>query len=129
PVNGFDECRVAGQRGDFRVEIAHHADTRRRGSDDDFGSPKDLDEVTDEWNSLALIAGVEVHLPAAGLGLRKVHRMAQTLQQQRSGDTHVGKQRIVEAGNEERNLHRPLLSMISYDGHSTETVRRLTPGA
>ena len=58
-----------------------------------------------QWDRLALIARVEVHLPAAGLRLGKVHRETQPLQQPGGGDADIGKQGIVEAGNEKGNSH------------------------
>ncbi|MGO8948202.1 MAG: hypothetical protein ACLQUY_11175 [Ktedonobacterales bacterium] len=46
-----------------------------------------------------------MHLPAAGLLERKIHLDSQTLEQANQTDAHLGKQRIIEAGDEKCDAH------------------------
>src|SRR5579859_2820623 len=62
-----DQALVAAERRHLRVEVAHHADTRGRRRDNHLSIAEDLDEVTDQWDRLTLVASIVVHLSAAGL--------------------------------------------------------------
>jgi hypothetical protein len=52
-------------------------------------------------DGLTLIAGVEVHLTAAGLFEREIDRVAQPLQQPHHRTPGLGENRIVETGDEQ----------------------------
>src|SRR6266849_1007862 len=47
----------------------------------------------------------------------------------RGGNADIGKQGIVEAGDEERNPHWLLLPMNLHNGHRAQTLCRLIPGS
>src|SRR5947209_8049851 len=109
--NGFDQRLVAGEHGGSRIEVTYHTNTGRRRRDNDLGLLEYLDEVAKQLDGLALIAGVIMHLPAARLCLGKVHSEVQSLQQSRGGNADLGKERVVEASDEERDSHRLILSI------------------
>jgi hypothetical protein len=48
-----------------------------------------------------MVAGVVVHLAAAGLGEREVDGVAEALEEARDGDPGPGKERVVVTGDEE----------------------------
>jgi hypothetical protein len=75
------------------------------------------DEALQEGEGLALIAGVVVHLAAAGLAGREVDGVAEALEDAHDGLAGAGKERVVIAGDEERdaqvqNLQAPLENSI-----------------
>jgi hypothetical protein len=91
---GFEICnqrRITGIRGSFEVELAHHPNTRGRGSDDDLGVAKDLDKVPNKRQSLTLVAGVVVHLAAARLIYGEIDRVSEALQQPHHGTARLWK--------------------------------------
>src|SRR5215210_6475805 len=61
------ETFVVCEAGCHRVELTYHADAGARGRHDRLIVFEGLDEAPDERYRLALVAGVEVHLAAAGL--------------------------------------------------------------
>ncbi len=61
------------------------------------------DEAREQRQRLGLIAGVPVHLAAAGLASRKVHRVAEPFQHAHYCLAGVREQRVVIASNKKRN--------------------------
>ena len=61
--------------------------------------------MTHQWQRLALVAGVDVHLPAAGLLRREDHLVTQPLQQRHRRLAHLREQRVAKAGHEQRDPH------------------------
>ena len=66
---------------DLGVDLVDHAHARGRGRDDHLGIAEDLDEVPDQRDRFALVAGVVVHLPATGLVHREVDRVPEPFEQ------------------------------------------------
>src|SRR4051812_15140287 len=54
---------------------------------------------------LALVAAVAVHLPAAGLVEWKLDLVPESFEERDDGTSGRGKERVVEAGEEERDPH------------------------
>ena len=82
-----------------------HADARGGGRDHHLGVMEDLHEATNERDGLALVAGVEVHLAAAGLLAPELDGVAQPLQHLNGGTAGLRKQRVVEAGDKQCDAH------------------------
>ncbi len=74
------EPKVARQRGESRVVVVDHGHARGRGGHDDLGVPECRHEVADQWDDIAPVAAVEVHLAAAGLRLREIHLVTEALE-------------------------------------------------
>ena len=72
------------------------------------------DEVPNEWDRLSLVAGVVMHLTAAGLRARKVHVVPEPFQQAHDCLAGVGKEGVVETGDEQGEPHsaRKVLSGV-----------------
>ena len=70
---------------------------------------------------LAAVAGVEVHLAAAGLLETKLDRVAETLQHAHDGLPGSGEERVVIAGDEEGYAHG------EADASPVEVERRRAP--
>src|SRR3712207_3038713 len=74
------EFPIPRELGGHGVELAYHADAGVGGGDDGLVRQEDLDEAPHEGYRLALVAGVEVHLPAAGLGEGKLDFVPEPLE-------------------------------------------------
>src|SRR5579863_8502550 len=61
--------------------------------------------MTHQRNRFGMIAGVVMHLPAAGLGGAEFHRVAQTFEHAHHRLAGLGEERVVIAGDEERDQH------------------------
>src|SRR5436305_770334 len=72
------------------------------------GRTEDVEEVPDQRERLALVAGVVVHLPATGLRLGEFDRVAEPFEQPDHRAAGLGKDRVVEAGEEQGDPHRAL---------------------
>jgi hypothetical protein len=96
-----EEGRVVFRFSHHDVVLAHHGDAGGGGDADGFGVAEDIDEATDERDGLAVVAGVVVHLAAAGLGEGEVDGVAEALQEARDGDARLWEQGVVVAGDEE----------------------------
>ena len=104
-ADGLRQPLIAGQLGHLGIELVHHPHARGRRRDDQLGVAEDLDEVPDQRDRLALVAGVVVHLPATGLGGREVDRVAEPLEQAHHGPSGGGEEGVVEARNEQTHAH------------------------
>ena len=89
--------------GHHHVVFAHHGDAGGGRDADGFGIAEDFDEAADEGDGFPVIAGVVVHLAAAGLGEGEVEGVAEAFEDARDGDTGLGEERVVIAGDEERD--------------------------
>jgi hypothetical protein len=96
---------VPRQLGGHGVELAHHAHTGAGGGDDGLVRREDLDEAPYQGYRLALVAGVEVHLAAAGLGEGKLDLVPEPLEHLDGRPAGLGEERVVEAGYEQRYSH------------------------
>ena len=101
--DGGLEGGVAGFEGHFGVVVAHHGDAGGGGDDDGFGVAELLDEALEEGEGFGLVAGVVVHLAAAGLGGVEVDGVAEALEDAHDGLAGAGEERVVIAGDEERD--------------------------
>jgi hypothetical protein len=93
--------------GDFcqaRIKLAHHAEHTTPTARHHFGVAKDIDEMTCEWNRLALVAGVEVHLATAGL-LQGKSTVWRAFQHPHRRLASLRKQRVVKTAEKKRYLH------------------------
>ena len=84
-----------------RARTWRGAGGRRR--DDRIGPGEDAAEALDQRKPLVAVAGVEVHLAAAGLLLPELDGAAQPLQQLHHRPPGAREQGVVEAGDEERD--------------------------
>jgi hypothetical protein len=82
---------------------ARHARPARR--DDRVVAGEDLAEAARERGALALVPGVEVHLPATGLVHRELDGHAEAVEQRHSRLADVGIERVGQARDEEGRLH------------------------
>src|SRR5215216_7193822 len=102
----FGETPVPGEISGHRVELADHAHAGAGGCDDGLVTAEDLHEAPHEGYSLALVAGVEVHLAAARLRVGKVYLHPQTFENLDGSLSRLGEERVVEAGYKECHAHR-----------------------
>jgi hypothetical protein len=101
--DGGLEGGVAGFKGHFGVVVAHHGDAGGGGDDDGFGVAELLDEALEEGEGFGLVAGVVVHLTAAGLGGVEVDGVAEAFEDADDGLAGAGEEGVVIAGDEERD--------------------------
>jgi len=87
------------------VLVPHRADAGSGRPHNDITVLEDLDVVAHQRQRLVEVAGVDMHLPAAGLGLGEHHLMAESLQQQHRGLGRVGEQGVGQAGGEQGDTH------------------------
>jgi hypothetical protein len=85
--------------------LTQHAGAGCRRRHNDLGAVEDAGEAPRQRHALARIAGVHVHLPAAGLLEREVHLAAQPLEQAHRRAARLREERVVEAGDEEADAH------------------------
>ena len=98
---------VAGAARDHRVLVAHRPDARPRRGDGIVaaGVLEHLDVVADEVGGLDEVAGVDVHLAAAGLLRREDHLVTEALEQRHGGDGGLRKHRVRKTGGEQGYAH------------------------
>ena len=86
---GDQPSDVAGERrvsfGQHRVVLAHHGGAGRRRGDDRLIAGEGSREAAGHRHRLAPVAGVEVHLPAAGLARREVDLVPEPLEDRDHG--------------------------------------------
>src|SRR5439155_8336645 len=99
-ADGALQARVAGLGGDDRVMAADHRGARRRGRDHGVEPGERRGEPLDERNAGVAIAGVEMHLAAAGLLLRKGDIDAEPTEQPDRRPPDLRIQQVVEAIDE-----------------------------
>ena len=93
---------VLRQLGQARVAVADHRGARSRRGDDRVVLAEHADEPARQRHGLQLVAGVRVHLPAAGLLLREDDLVPEPLEQPHHGLPRLREERVVEACDEER---------------------------
>ncbi len=91
-----------------RIVIAHHRHATGRRAHHRLRRFELLHKSPQQRIRLFLVAGIPVHLPAAGLAGRKVDSMSQPLQHADHGLTRLRKQRVVIAGDEQPETRNPL---------------------
>ena len=104
--DGRGESGVAGVGGEARIALADHPHTRAGRADHRLRVVEDLDEPAHERRGLTRVAGVEVHLTAAGLLLREVHLVAEALEQVDGRSPGLRVERVRQAGDEDGGAHR-----------------------
>src|SRR5579859_1224334 len=116
--------------------IADHGDAGGGGNADGLGIAKDLNEAAHQRRGLPLIAGVVVHLAAAGLVERELDGVPEPLEQTDDRLAGGGEERVVIAGDEERNAQSRGLNSSSHSsvsprtnpGHDTSLIVRRKAG-
>jgi len=108
--DGGFEAGVAGLAGHFGVVVAHHGDAGGGRDDYGFGVGELGDEALEEGEGFGLVAGVVVHLAAAGLGWGEVDGVAEALEDTDDGLAGTGEERVVITGDEERDAQGAPLS-------------------
>ena len=83
-----------------------HAGTRGRRTHDELLAGEDPGGAPRQVERLVAVAGVAVHLAAAGLLLGERHLASEALQQLHDGPPHPGEERVVEAGDEQGDADR-----------------------
>ena len=97
-----------------RAELARHAgvlvpdraDARAGRGHDRVVALERLDEGADDGHRLARVTGIDVHLPAAGLGERRVDIDPGPAQHLDRREPDVGLERVDQTGREQRDPHR-----------------------
>jgi hypothetical protein len=107
--DGGLEVGIAGVRCHFGVVVADHGDAGGGGDDDSFGVLELVDEALEEGVGLGLVAGVVVHLAAAGLAWGEVDGVAEAFEDADDGLACGGEEGVVIAGDEERDAQGSLL--------------------
>ena len=100
-----DELPVAELGSHFGVVLAHHGYAGGGGDDYGFGVLELGDEAGEKGEGFGLVAGVPVHLAAAGLAGGEDDGVAQALEEADHGFSRVGEEGVVVAGDEEGYLH------------------------
>jgi len=96
---------VAGAGGEPGVQLPDHAGAGAGRGHDRLVAGEHVHEAARERSGLALVAGVVVHLPAAGLLLRELDPVAEALEQPDDRLAGLGEHRVVEAGDEQGDTH------------------------
>ena len=104
-LNIGDKCMVAGGNRSFFIMLANHRHARGRWNANCLGIAKDFDEVANDRDGFAMIAGIPMHLAAAGLVGREIDRVAEALEHADYCLACLRKQGVVVAGNEQRHAH------------------------
>jgi len=94
-----------------RMLMPHRARARGGRHDHHLAVLEDVHVPADQRQGLAQVAGVGVHLPAAGLLRRKRHLVTEPFQQPYGGPAHAGEQAVGQAGHEQRNPHGSSLAL------------------
>jgi hypothetical protein len=81
----------------------HHGNAAGGGYDDGFRGTELLDEAWEKRQGLLLVAGVVVHLAAAGLSRWKLDGVAQSFEHAHNGFTCFREEGVVITGDEEGN--------------------------
>ena len=101
--NFIDDARMVSGSLQTRchggIVLAHHGDAAGGRHDHGFSMPELLDKPGQKGHGVLLVAGVVVHLSAAGLAGRKVDRVAQPFKDTNDGLPRFGEERVVIAGN------------------------------
>ena len=96
-----DELGVVVHLGGFHIVIAHHCYAGGRRNDDGLRILIDADKVADNGDGFAQVAGVPVHLAAAGLLGAELDFVAEAFEDAYDGFACLGKESVVVAGDEE----------------------------
>ena len=95
--------------------IAHHGDAGGGRDNDGFGVCKLLDEALKKRHGFGLVAGVVVHLAAAGLAWWKVDGVPEALENAHDGLAGVREERVVIAGDKERDAQDGSLGRTNFN--------------
>ena len=89
----------------LRVQLTDDADARRRRGDDRVEPGERVDEPPRQHRGVGLIAGVEMHLAAAGLLRRELNLVAEPLEDPARRADRIREHRVGDAGREQRYPH------------------------
>ena len=106
----------------LRIMIPHHRHTRRRRHHYRLRPAKLFYKSRKQRHRLRLIPGIPMHLPTACLPRRKLHRMPQPLQHPHHGLTRLRKQRVVIAGDKQRDSQTILQRKRVPEQNSIESI-------
>src|SRR5829696_3009529 len=107
-----EELPVVYELRGHRVELADHTDAGARRRHNSLVASKDLHKAPDERYGFPRVAGVEVHLAAAGLLEGEVYLVPEAFQELYGCPSGLRKERIVEARDKERHTHGQLAPQI-----------------
>ena len=99
---GEEGCVLLLFRDEF-VVFAHHGDAGCGGNTDYFAVTEECDEAADDRHSFVVVAGVVVHLATAGLLHWEGDGVAEAFENMGDRDARLGEERVVVAGDEERD--------------------------
>ena len=106
----------------LRIMIPHHRYARRRRHHHRLRPTKLFYKSRKQRHRLRLIASVVMHLSAACLSSGKLHRMPQPLQHPHHGLTRLRKQRVVIAGDKQRDSQTILRRKRISEQNSIESI-------
>ena len=104
--DGLGQRLVTGLRGQGGVLVADHADTGSGRADHGVVRREGLGVPPDQRIRLRPVAGVDVHLTAAGLGHREVDVVPEPLEQPHHRLARLRERRVVDAREEQADAHR-----------------------
>ena len=104
-VDACDERRIPRGGRHLGIVLADHRDARRGRHADHLRAVEDPEEMFHQPARLAGVPGVVMHLPAAGLLAPEFDAMAKALEHGDHGFACFREQRVVVAGDEQRNQH------------------------
>ena len=122
-VDPPDERLVAGFRRHLRIMLADHRDAGRRRDADDFGAVEDASEMLHQRPRVAGVAGVVMHLPAAGLLPPELDLVAEPLEHGDDRLSRFREQRVVVAGDEQRSAFDNRRDCTQTRAHPRFSVR------
>jgi L-rhamnose isomerase / sugar isomerase len=111
--------------GERRVVVPNRPDARGRRSNHHLRVGEHANESAGQRPGFNPVAGVEVHLSAAGLSGRKLDLVPESLEQTNRRDACLRHERVREAGDEERYAHRVRQDTPVDEGEALEHLRRL----
>jgi len=98
------EGRIVLALGHQLVVLAHHGDAGSRRHADRFSVAEHLNKAANEGHGFAVVAGVVVHLAATRLLNGEDDGVAEAFEEARNSDARLGEERVVVAGDKERDL-------------------------
>lgn len=112
-VDSAGDGGVGGGGRHLRIMIANHGNAGGGRDADGLVVAEDLEEVAHQRHRFGLVAGVVVHLAAAGLGLAEFDGMPQALEHSHDGSTGLREERVVVAGDEEGDVQGGLNTSLA----------------
>jgi hypothetical protein len=111
-IDSAGDGGIARYGGHLRIVVANHGDAGGGGDADRLVVAEDFEEVPHQRHGFGLVAGVVVHLAAAGLGLAELDGVSQALEHGYDGPAGLWEERVVVAGDEEGNVQGGLSTSL-----------------